>query len=175
MADLNANMNGSGVVKIAKIAIDKASYGYDMLYSYTIPEDIKSYIICGSRVLVPFGKGNRKRIGIVLAIEENSGEVSRIKPIASIMPNDVPLNEEMLEIVHWLKDNTLCTYFEAVKTIMPSGFGVNISQKYRITQDISKIELDDEERALTAFLTNANSQKEVDSLLDYDGNVEKSE
>lgn len=173
MADLNAKMNGSGVVKIAKIAIDKASYGYDMLYSYTIPEDIKSSIICGSRVLVPFGKGNRKRIGIVLAIEDNSGEISRIKPISSIMPNDVPLSEEMLEIVHWLKDNTLCTYFEAVKTIMPSGFGVNISQKYRTTQDISGIELDDEERALTAFLSNANSQKEIDSLLDYEGNSQK--
>ena len=48
---------------VAKIALQGATLTFDKLYSYSVPENIK--VSLGQRVLVPFGKGNLKKQGIV--------------------------------------------------------------------------------------------------------------
>ena len=51
---------------VAKVAIEGAVYHIDKLYSYSVPEHLESSAFVGSRVTVPFGKGNRKRQGIII-------------------------------------------------------------------------------------------------------------
>ena len=43
------------------MAVDKAAYHFDKLYSYAIPVEFAATLRPGMRVLVPFGGGNRKR------------------------------------------------------------------------------------------------------------------
>ena len=49
-----------GVFKVAKVAISRASYGFDNEYSYSVPEHLRKDVDVGIRVVVPFGKGNKK-------------------------------------------------------------------------------------------------------------------
>ena len=48
---------------IAAVAVENSAFSFDMPFSY-ITEDEKC--VPGCRVLVPFGKGNKHRQGIVL-------------------------------------------------------------------------------------------------------------
>lgn len=52
--------------RFAKVAVDKAAFGYDRPYDYGIPQELLASAREGARVVVPFGSGNRRRQGIIL-------------------------------------------------------------------------------------------------------------
>lgn len=123
---------------LAAVAVSSADYGYDRRYKYTVPMDMDGKVAVGVRVLVPFGNGNRKRIGVIIRIDNASVEdLSRFKPINSIIDDEPLLNSEMLDLVMWLRETTLCTYFEAFKTLIPIGLSVNFTHKYELSSDSS--------------------------------------
>lgn len=96
----------------------------------------------GIRVLVPFGKGNRKRIAVIIRIDEVTNEdLSKFKPISSIIDNDSLLNEEMIDLMLWIRNTTLCTYFDAFRTLIPIGFSVNFTTKYLLTDTLNSNEI----------------------------------
>ena len=66
----------------AEVAVSGTSYSFDMLFSYSVPERMSGKIACGCRVLVPFGKGNKRRIAVVMKLTE--GESGRLKSILSL-------------------------------------------------------------------------------------------
>lgn len=119
--------------RIAKVAVDKAAFHFDKLYDYIIPEEYGGAVCAGSRVLVPFGAGNRKRQGVVLATAplEESDRAKRIKPLALLLDDEVYLTPELLELVRCLKETTFCTYYDAVKTLLPAGVGYTLGFTYR--------------------------------------------
>ena len=57
---------------IAKIAVSAASFAIDKPYSYRVPNGM--VLEPGIRVMVPFGRGNRLCEGVVLGLEEGSGQ-----------------------------------------------------------------------------------------------------
>lgn len=126
----------------ASVAVSNTSYGYDRRYKYLIPFDMAGSVFAGCRVLVPFGKGNKKRIGVVLSIvpwEELSADDKEkshlFKPIRSVIDKEPLLNAEMLDMLLWIRETTLCTYFEAFRTLIPIGLSVNFTQKYDIVTE----------------------------------------
>ena len=52
----------------AKVVLSSTAYGFDIEYTYKYPDILKGVIRPGVRVLVPFGKGNTKRIGLVTRV-----------------------------------------------------------------------------------------------------------
>ena len=52
----------------AGVAIDKATLNFDREFSYIVPPQFAAEICVGSAVLVPFGRGNTLRQGIVLSL-----------------------------------------------------------------------------------------------------------
>ena len=57
---------------IAKLAVSAANFAIDKPYSYRIPESM--VLRPGQRVIVPFGRGNRRCEGVVLSVEEGNQE-----------------------------------------------------------------------------------------------------
>ena len=140
--------------KIAKIAVDKAAFYFDKLYDYFIPEEYNDTICAGSRVLVPFGAGNRKRQGVVLAVEEPQDEGSfsvKLKPISVLLDEETYLTQELLELVHYLKETTFCTFYDAVKTLLPAGVGYNLGFTYRINPEATG-DLTEKEAEILAYV-----------------------
>ena len=160
-----------GVFLIAKVAVSSAIYSFDCEYSYRIPNEYKSMAKAGVRVLVPFGKGNRKTIGFITRLYEETEFDEKIKPIIKVIDEESLLTDEMLSIIMWLKENTFCTYFDAFKSVVPSGYTVNVTQRYTLAnKSINEDELDDDELDIVKIVKYAKNQREVDRILDYTGN-----
>lgn len=128
------------VKHIAAVAVSNTTYAYDRRYKYLIPPDLDERVSVGVRVIVPFGKGNRKRIGVVIRID-NANELppnetlSMFKPLRSVVDNESVLTPEMLDLMMWIRETTFCTYFEAFRTLIPVGLSVNFTQKYSLVTD----------------------------------------
>lgn len=150
----------SGTKMKAMVAVSSAAYSFDKPYSYLIPGEMLETAKPGSRAIVPFGRANRKRIGIILAVEPILPEDRGLKPLFSI-PDDSPvLSSEMLELMYWLRDNTFCTYFDAVKTLLPSGMNINIGEEYALAEPLPDTPLSCEESNFLRFLENCRSRDE---------------
>ncbi|MCL1831293.1 MAG: primosomal protein N' [Oscillospiraceae bacterium] len=104
---------------VALVAVEKALYSFDRLYSYAVPYELVGVVTPGKRVLVPFGRGTRKIIGMVFAVEEREYEPLRVKGINEVIDDTAHMNDEMLRLAEWLKENTFCTYYTAVRCILP--------------------------------------------------------
>lgn len=164
-----------GNFMVSKVALSNASYSYDTQYSYSVSKELESSIKAGCRVLVPFGKGNRKRIGLVTRIYFKESLDPALKPVLEVIDKDANVSEEMMKIIFWLKENTFCTFFEAFKTVMPTGFGVNFNIKYEIVKNIDYSLLVPEEAGFYDLLKACSTLKEMDKLLDYSENPYKKE
>ena len=104
---------------IAKVAVEQTAYHFDKLYSYTV--DVSAQPIQrGCRVLVPFGRGDRYRQGIVMELAQNE-EQAKLKPIIEVLDEQPLLNDELLDLALWLRDRAFCTVFDAVRAMLPTG------------------------------------------------------
>ena len=56
------------MVKIAQVIVDVPLMQTDKPFSYLVPDDMQDQIVLGSRVHVPFGRGNRLLQGSLLAL-----------------------------------------------------------------------------------------------------------
>ena len=124
------------VKHLAAVAVSDASFGFDRRYKYIVPYEMDGKVFAGARVLVPFGKGNRKRVAVVMKVVDSADkDLSKFKPIHSIIDSEPLLNDEMLELAAWIRQTTLCTYFEAFRTLIPIGLSVDFTQKYSLAPD----------------------------------------
>ena len=105
---------------VAQVAVSGATIHFDKLYSYLVPQSLAQRVHTGSMVLVPFGRGSKARMGVVLAAgEEPAG--AKLKELYDAAPEEARLSPELLALVHALREGTFCTYYEAVKAIIPYG------------------------------------------------------
>lgn len=133
------------LVRTAKVAIENTTYAFDMLFSYKIPEDMVDRLEPGMRVVVPFGRGNKKRIGLVFGLEDAEFD-KKLKFVDFIIDESPVLSEELLRLCVWLRDNTFCTYYDAFRAILPPGLGYSLKRNVELCGDFGG-ELDDDERS----------------------------
>lgn len=106
---------------VAQVAVSGATIHFDKLYSYLVPQSLAQRVHTGSMVLVPFGRGSKARMGVVLAAGEEPEPAARLKALYDAAPEEARLSPELLTLVHALRESTFCTYYEAVKAIIPYG------------------------------------------------------
>lgn len=103
----------------ALVAVSDTAYSFDSLFSYKVPKSLSDSIKKGKRVLVPFGKGNAIREGMVFECIQSSEDDQRLKAIIDVLDEECALDNEMLEMAKYLSETTFCTYYEAVKAVLP--------------------------------------------------------
>lgn len=142
---------------IAKIAVSKLSFVKDMLYSYEIPDEFKSDIKLGRRVIVPFGKGGAKRLGVVIELinKEENYEGTPLKKIYAVLNESLEISPQTVEFIKWFKERYFCSYFEAAKMVFPYGLADGLSGiRYKLSKNFYDYEL-----------TLENSEKEFFDVL----------
>ena len=160
---------------IAAVAVHTAGYPLDRPFSYLLPQELYRTQLEGCRVVVPFGRGNRKRIGLIVGISQAEPEACKgLKKILLIADPAPILDEEQMLLLGWLRENTFCTYYDAIRTLLPSALQLRVQEHYTLHRDPEPAaQLSDAAAALYALLMRARSQKELDALLDAQDSADK--
>lgn len=115
--------------RVVKVAVEQAAFHFDKLYSYVVPEPLEP-VSRGCRVTVPFGGGNRRRQAVVVEVDATA-EVAKLKPLYAVADRTPLLTDELLDIALWLKERTFCSVFDAVRTMLPTGFSLRLTPTYQ--------------------------------------------
>lgn len=124
--------------RVAKVAVAKATYWIDRPYDYLIPENAETQLCPGMRVKVPFSAGNRLCEGIVLSLAEESS-FGKLKQIAEVLDREPVLTNEQIKLALFMREHFFCTVYEAVRTILPSGFWFNTEGRRKINDAFVEI------------------------------------
>ncbi len=116
-------------MKYAKVAVSSAAFSFDKAFDYAVPDSLVTKALPGMRVTVPFGAGNKPRIGIIFELADTT-ESKKVKKITEVLDDSPLINEEMLSLALWLKERTFCTLFEAASVMLPSGINHKIVYSY---------------------------------------------
>lgn len=147
---------------IAGVAAENALYSFDKLFYYDIPEALSDKVSAGVRVVVPFGKGSKKRVGLVFEVGEPEAGM-KLKPISAVIDDEPIVSNELLNLCRWLKENTFCTYFDAFRSILPSGLAYTLKSRFERNKSVSEDELSDDEKTLVKALETAG-KSELETL-----------
>ena len=124
----------------AKVAVENTAYHFDKLFDYLIPVEYDGLAAPGCRVMVPFGRGNRKRQGVIFELSRTADH-GTVKPVSAVLDETPVLSEEMLLMARWFRDNYYCTYYEAAKVMLPTGINVRVVTSYRASEDLDSLTL----------------------------------
>lgn len=154
---------------VAGIAVENTAYSFDKPFDYSVPDTLASRVAVGIRVVVPFGRGNRKRQGIIISLENS--ERDNLKSILSVVDDEPVLSEEMLGIAGFMKEHYFCTLYDAVKTMLPAGINYRLTTVYgaKDSQNFDDTELEADEQRIYDFLFAKRKAVKSDVILDSFG------
>ena len=118
---------------IAKIAVSAANFAIDKPYSYRIPDGMN--ILPGQRVTLPFGRGNRRCEGVVLTVEE--GSEAGLKSVEQVLDEEPLASEYMLRMAAFVRERYFCTFYDALRAMLPAGFWFQTKATVSLTEDRS--------------------------------------
>lgn len=123
--------NSDNCYKIAGVAVEKTAYSFDKIFDYVITETILASVGC--RVLVPFGRSNQKRQGLIMYIK-SINDIDKLKNIEKVLDKKPVLTNEMINLALFMKERYYCTIYDCIKAMLPVG----INYKFRTTYTINK-------------------------------------
>lgn len=127
---------------IAEVIIDISHKSIDHTFSYRIPESLIGKVSVGSKVEIPFGKGDRIRTGYVVEIGEKAKAENAnytLKEIAGIAPKSVSAEENLVELAHFIHRRYGSTMINALKTVLPVKKVTNRKVSQMIVSDVPEI------------------------------------
>lgn len=107
-------------MKYALVIISIAHPQIDHIFSYRIPESLKDVIETGMRVMVPFGKSNRKIEGYVVGLSESADiDEKYVKEIESICESYSVISKKRIELAKWMQEKYYTTLSSCIQCIIP--------------------------------------------------------
>ncbi len=111
---------------VARVVLEQTAYSYDKPYDYIIPEKFVDTAKRGCRVIVPFGKGDNTRQGIIIDIINETAD--NLKCISGVLDLEPVLSDEMISMAIWMHEHLFCTYFDAIKLTLPVGVSFKVDE-----------------------------------------------
>ncbi len=144
---------------VAKVALYGATYAFDKLYSYAIPP--KMNLQAGQRVIVPFGRGNTEKQGIVFEVVDE--DTYHLKTVKSVIDEAPVLSDEMLKMCEYMHETVFCTRCDAVSAMLPTGLNHRLINFYSANLDFLGLELlNATEKEVFDFLKSKGEKSEDD-------------
>lgn len=117
--------------RIVRVAVDTTVFHIDKPYDYLIPPDME--ISPGQRVLVPFGRGNRRVEAMALAVTGQSVREG-IKAVIKVLDPEPIVSENALRLAFWMNDRFYCTVYEALRAMLPIGLWFSLTETVALKQ-----------------------------------------
>ena len=133
------------MLPVVRVLVDGAS---GMEFDYSIPEELETKVVEGSRVKVPLR--NRSSTGTVVAIITKNDEMRRayrIKPIQGLISEKPILTSGLIELGRWIADYYLAPMESVMRSLIPESVrGENHDfkklQHVRLIKEPSKEEIE---------------------------------
>ncbi len=122
---------------VAKVALSGTPFSIDKLYDYLVPARLEGEAAPGKRVSVPFARGNRRQEGMVFALAESSA-LEKLKPIDGWLDEEPILRGSELRLAAWMKKRFFCTYYDAIKAMLPAGIWLSEGELCSLTEPADK-------------------------------------
>lgn len=104
---------------VAEVMVKDVVYVNDRTYDYEVPFSLEGKVQPGSRVQVPYGRGNRSREAVVVELKPVS-DFDKLKQLHCVL--DVPpLTAEQLALAGYVKRQCFCTFYDAIRLMLPPG------------------------------------------------------
>lgn len=116
------------------------------LYTYSVPEDMKSMINPGMRVEVPLK--NKLYSAIVYRTHGNIELPYKTRPIVSVIDDNPLVTKTQLQFWTWISEYYCCTMGEVMNVALPSGLKLESETKVFFNEDpalIDSLSLSDDE------------------------------
>jgi len=111
---------GAGDARQVEVAVDAPAGPGPRTYTYLVPAELGD-VEPGEAVLVPFGRGGRQAIGIVVGPGQASGSTD-LRPIAARIRSDGPLLPPLtLSLAAALGDRYLAPLAMVIRAMLPPG------------------------------------------------------
>lgn len=105
---------------IARVAVSGIPYSVDKPYDYTVPQSLSDAVCAGLRVLVPFGRGNHTREGVILSVLKEQNR-ENLKEIEKLLDPEPLITPEQVKLALWMRERFFCTVYEAFRAMLPVG------------------------------------------------------
>ena len=126
-----------------RVLVELSAFNIDKTFTYLVPDNLKSQIKVGIRVLVPFGF--QKLEGFVLEISDEASNDYEIKEIISVVDSEVILTDELLKLGKKISDETLSTLISAYQAMLPKALkaknGSKVNIKYQKIVQIDNLNM----------------------------------
>ncbi|MCQ2495105.1 MAG: primosomal protein N' [Lachnospiraceae bacterium] len=117
----------------ADIIVDISVESLDRSFQYRIPEELEAKAEIGERVWISFGNRKSYIKGYIVGISDRAKiDPSKIKPIRGIVEGEVSVDDRMIKLAAWMKENFGSTFNEALKCVIPIKKKVQNLVKRRI-------------------------------------------
>lgn len=153
-------------ITVAKIALSAATYAIDKPYDYTVPDEVLESLRPGMRVIVPFGAGNRRTEGIVLALVSGCSPNAKRKRILSILDEEPVLDGDALRLALWMRERWFCTVYDAARAMLPAGLYFSLQDRWSLVPGV------EQEAALAAAGRSEHARRLVELLFAWGGQAD---
>ncbi|RXS62083.1 DEAD/DEAH box helicase, partial [Streptococcus pyogenes] len=126
--------------KVAHVIVDIPLMQTDKPFSYGIPKELVSLVQLGSRVHVPFGKGNRLLQGFVIGFGQEDS--SSLKLIQTVLDPEPVLNQEQLTLADQLRKTVFSYKITLLKAMIPNLLNSNYDKVLRPESGLKKPDRD---------------------------------
>ena len=150
---------------VADVVVENASYSFDIPFSYRVPGRMEGQIRPGCRVLVPFGRSNRSKQGLVLRVQPQDPQSQQLKPVKMLLDQKPLLGEEQLWLLELLHQRTFCTYYEGLRALVPSGLTFRLKLMCSLGETRPQ-QPTDKQRQLLDYLSAKKKPVELEHLLE---------
>ena len=140
---------------VVSVAVDQSVFNTDRPYSYLIPPHLIERAKVGCRVLVPFGNGNVRKTGVILGFPEPEDD-RKLKSIVSVLDDEPILSEDMIKLAVFIKEQTFCTWYNAVRVLLPPGINYKVRHEFELSENAETVYglLDGELKMLADYMLN---------------------
>lgn len=144
----------------ADIIINISHEALDRIFQYEVPFYLSGHIMPGTKVIVPFGRGNKETEGYVIKLgTEANFDESKIKSIIKIAEKGVSIEGKLIKLAWWIRQTYGSTMIQALRTVLPAGEKIKQKEERYVCLDISK------EDAYEAYVEAAKKHRKAQARL----------
>ena len=125
--------------KAVSVSISGLDAFSDREFSYLCPDELNDKVFPGAKVVVPFGRGGKKREGIVTGYFKDDGSIP-LKYVLKAENEETFVNEDDIELARFMARRYYAPLYDCLNLMSIPGTGVKFKGYYILGENSSMVE-----------------------------------